>query len=80
VFARSDTGWAYQSYVKAGNASGGWDTTLVVGDGFGFTVSLSANGGILAAGAPFEESCAKGVGGDASNDDCLLAGAAYVFE
>jgi hypothetical protein len=48
VFTRLALNWSQQAYVKASNIS--------VGDQFGTAVSLSANGNVLAIGAPFEDS------------------------
>jgi len=47
-------------------------------DLFGFTVSQSADGSAVAIGAPGEDSAATGVGGNATDDSAMTAGAAYV--
>ncbi len=61
--------WSEQAYIKASNTGGE----------FGKSVSLSADGNILAVGATGEDGSATGVGGvdDNSTDN---AGATYVFE
>jgi len=69
VFTRSSNVWTQQAYLKAPNAE--------PEDQFGFSVALS--GDTVAVGAPIEDSCAVGIGGDAGNNGCLLAGAVYVF-
>ncbi|WP_434421592.1 FG-GAP repeat protein [Nannocystis pusilla] len=48
-------------------------------DYFGASVALSADGETLVVGAPLESSCASAVNGDASDNGCTEAGAAYVF-
>lgn len=81
VFTRTAGVWSQLDFLKA--------QTPGLGDGFGSALALSANGGVLAVGAPFEDSAATGVDGNAV-DDCDLAedarvncalnsGAAYLF-
>lgn len=48
-------------------------------DQFGWSVALSADGAMLAVGAPFEDSGATGVNGDELNNDAIDSGAAWVF-
>lgn len=60
VYQRLDGEWTKDAYIKATNAAGG--------DAFGVTVSISADGNVLAVGAPQRD-------GDTSSD----AGAVYVF-
>ena len=48
VFSRSGVVWSQQAYVKASNTR--------AGDGFGYVVSLSADGNMLAVGAIAEDS------------------------
>lgn len=48
-----------------------------VADSFGAAVTL--NGDTIAVSAPHEDSCARGVNGDASNNDCADSDAVYVF-
>ncbi len=72
VFIRDATNsWSQQSYLKAFNVD--------VGDAFGTSVALSANGDTLAVGARFESSNEPGLGGDGVENSALAAGAAYVF-
>ena len=71
VFVRSSTEtWKQQSYIKASNAE--------ANDQFGYVVSISGDGNTLAVGARFEDSDAKGIGGEqeAGADN---SGAVYVF-
>src|SRR5690606_11802665 len=53
VYAKTAQGWVPQAYIKAPNASRR--------DRFGKSISLSADGNVLAVGAPFEESGFDGV-------------------
>ena len=69
VFTRSANVWSQQAYLKAPNGE--------AEDQFGFSVAIS--GDTAAVGAPLEDSCAVGIGGDAGNNGCLLGGAVYVF-
>lgn len=71
VFTRKGAAWVQQAYLKASNADGG--------DEFGTSLALSADGNILAVGAESEESAARGVNGDQSDNSVPGAGAVYVF-
>jgi len=71
MFARSDTSWSQQAYIKASNTG--------LYDSFGSSLSLSSDGGTLAVGARIESSNAIGVGGDQADDTASAAGAVYVF-
>jgi hypothetical protein len=70
VFSRSGGAWTQQAYVKASNAG--------VGDLFGISVALSADGNTLAVGAYFEDSGTTGVN-STPNEAAEDAGAVYVF-
>jgi hypothetical protein len=82
VFARTGNQWLEEAYVKASNTDDF--------DVFGSAVALSANGNMLAVGAPSERSSAVGINGDQQDNTAVLwggpifrvhaAGAAYVFE
>jgi hypothetical protein len=69
VFKKSGSTWSQQAYIKASNAE--------EGDCFGSSVSLS--GDTLAVGAPGEDSSAKGLNQDQSDNGASGSGAAYVF-
>jgi hypothetical protein len=69
VFVRNGTTWSQQAYLKASNGAAG---------DF-FASSLALDGNTLAVGAAWEDSNAKGVGGDQANNSALRSGAAYVF-
>lgn len=69
AFGRSDGTWSQQAYLKASNT--GPD------DQFGISVAVS--GQTIVVGAPFEDSNATGVNGDALNNLLVSAGSAYVF-
>lgn len=72
VFVRSGGGlWSQQAYVKASNTA--------AGDGFGASVTMSADGNELAVGAPGEDSVDTGVGGNPLDNSAPQAGAVYVF-
>jgi len=69
VFVRSGGSWSQQAYLKASN------TGFV--DQFGISVAI--DGDTVAIGAPSEDSNAKGVNGDQSNNLASDSGAVYVF-
>jgi hypothetical protein len=64
--------WAQEAYVKPSNTD--------ESDTFGVSVALSGDGHTLAVGASSEESNAKGIGGDQTDNSAIWAGAAYVYE
>jgi hypothetical protein len=66
----ADGGWS-EAYLKASNPD--------AYDDFGQSVALSADGTVLAVGAPCEGSGAAGIGGDESRNDVPCSGATYVF-
>jgi len=59
------------TYIKASNSE--------ATDTFGTTASLSADGTLLAVGAPREDSNATGVGGNQADNTAPDAGAVYVY-
>jgi len=69
VFTRSGLNWTQQAYLKASNAE--------TGDGFGTSVSISANA--LVVGAYSEDSASTGVNSDQTDNSASISGAAYVF-
>jgi len=71
VYTRDNKGWKQQAYLKASNAAGGAQ--------FGNSVSLSADGNLLAVGSPGEASSATGVNGNQHDDSMPDSGAVYVF-
>jgi len=71
VFSRSGTTWSQQAYVKASNTE--------LGDGFGRTVSLAADGNTLAVGAFGEDSSVTGIDGNQTDNTSSSSGAVYVF-
>jgi hypothetical protein len=72
VFVRAGTVWSQQAYVKASNTE--------AGDNFGLTVAVSGDGSTLIVGAPFEDSNAKGLNGNQSDNSLSANGAVYVFK
>jgi len=73
-------------YIKASNAEGGYlspgfgeSATVIGGDKFGASLSLSADGNTLAVAAPGEDSGAMGVNGNQADNTDEDTGAVYVF-
>ncbi|NKE69292.1 integrin [Nitrospiraceae bacterium HYJII51-Mn-bac16s-1-B09] len=71
LFARSGGNWSQQAYIKASNTD--------AGDGFGYSVALSADGNTLAVGARYEASAATGINGNQADNSANNAGAVYLF-
>jgi hypothetical protein len=63
--------WRMRSRLKAPNPQSG--------DLFGSSIALGGSGWYLAIGAPGEDSDARGVDGDQSNDDAPESGAVYLY-
>jgi len=70
-FTRAGTTWAQKYYVKSSNNE--------AFDEFGSSVALSRDGRTMAVGARGEDSNAKGVDGNQSDNSVKEAGAVYVF-
>lgn len=80
VFTRTGTTWSQQAYIKASNTGEkGAGNQPGEGDQFGFSIGLSADGNTLAVGAISEDSGAKGINGDQSDNSQMSSGAVYVF-
>ena len=72
IFGRDSDGvWTQQAYVKATNTN--------ASDWFGYDISLSDNGKVLAVGAPRESSVATGIGGNQADNTTTNAGAVYIY-
>jgi hypothetical protein len=71
VYVRGAGGWKQQAYVKSSNTD--------AGDGFGYSLALSADGNTLAVGANGEASAATGVNGNQADNSMPGAGAVYIF-
>ena len=71
IFTRTGSTWSQQAYIKASNTN--------TSDEFGNTLSFSGDGNILAISAFFESSCATGINGDQTDNNCFLSGAVYIF-
>ena len=73
VYRRGSTpsAWTLRNVVKAPNPE--YD------DSFGASISLSASGRTLAVGAPQEDSNARGIDGDRTDNSTRNAGAAYLY-
>ncbi|MBT8131364.1 MAG: hypothetical protein KJO35_03775, partial [Gammaproteobacteria bacterium] len=73
VYNRDGAGvWSPGDFIKASNTD--------FNDEFGWSVTLSGDGGRLAVGGVIEASSATGVNGDQSDNSVMQAGAAYVFD
>ena len=72
LFTRSGETWAQEAFVKGSNTE--------IFDEFGSSVSISADGSLLAVGAYYEDSAATGVEGDQNDNSTLEAGAVYLFK
>jgi len=70
VYIRTTASWTKQAFIKASNAG--------AGDTYGTYVALSADGNLLAVGAPGEDSSVSGTNG-AANESALNSGAVYVY-
>ncbi len=81
VFTRQNNRWTQQAYIKASNAGEGPAPGEAYGDGdqFGFAMSLSKDGNTLAVGAVTEDSNARGINGNQSDNSMMSAGAVYLF-
>lgn len=71
VYTLDDEGWTQVAHLRASNSD--------AGDFFGASLDLSDDGTTLAVGAPLEDSNAKGVNGDQSDNSLRSAGAVYLF-
>ena len=71
LFARTGETWAQEAFVKGSNTE--------IFDEFGSSVSISADGSLLAVGAYYEDSAATAVEGDQNDNSMLEAGAVYLF-
>jgi hypothetical protein len=69
VFVRSGTTWSQQAYLKASN-TGNYDA---------FGASVAVSGDTVVVGAYLEDSSARGVNGNQSNNNAMDSGAAYIF-
>ncbi len=76
LYSRSDSGWNKDAYIKASNTS-----TAVGNAYFGWSVSLSADGQVLAVGSHGEAGGVAGIDGDGTQSSTYsFSGAAYVFK
>lgn len=71
IYEKAAPSWGMKTFVKATNPD--------AGDNFGYALALSKDGRTLAVGALNEASNATGIGGDASNNAALSAGAVYLY-
>ena len=71
VFVRTGNNWSQQAYIKPSNTQ--------TSDKFGFSLALSGDGNTLAVGATLEDSNARGINGNQTDNSADASGAAYVF-
>lgn len=72
LFTRSSDVWSQQAYIKASNTG--------ADDAFGAdSPGLSDDGNTLAVGAANEDGIDTGIGGDASSNSAVHAGAVYLY-
>ncbi len=71
LLRRNGNGWNHEAYAKASNTG--------AGDRFGHALSLSGDGATLAVGAWGENSAARGIDGDESDNSASDSGAVYLF-
>jgi len=69
LFEKTGTGWQLQAYIKASNTG--------ADDHFGYSLALTSDK--LLVGAPWEDSMARGFGGDQYSNASTDSGAAYLF-
>ncbi|RZJ61619.1 MAG: integrin [Acidovorax sp.] len=72
VFTRSAGAWSQQAYIKSSNTG--------MGQWFGSSLGLSADGNTLAVGAMGEASSARGINGKQTDNSADATGAAYVYQ
>lgn len=72
VFKRTLSGWEQQADLNSSNSDGY--------DRFGSSLSISADGKIIAVGAIGESSNATGINGDQQNNAFSESGAVYIFQ
>jgi hypothetical protein len=71
LFTRGASGWVQQAYIKPSNTMNQMS--------FGYSLSLSADGDVLAVGATGEMSSSKGINQNQNSCDALGSGAVYIF-
>jgi hypothetical protein len=79
IFTRTGSTWTQQAYVKASNTGARDAIASSISYSANISLALSADGNILAVGAPGEDSDATGVSGNQANDSATDSGAVYVF-
>jgi hypothetical protein len=71
IYARTGNTWTFQSYIKP--------TGIRANDVFGARLALSADGNVLAAGAPQQTGGGRGVNPSETDFSAPESGAVYVF-
>lgn len=70
IYQRKSTGWELRRLVKPGSANVGWA---------GISLSMGANGNLLAVGAPLDPSAATGIDGDRDDESAPNRGAVWLY-
>ena len=78
MFFRSDGQWQQRAYIKASNTDREFDSSSLR-QPFGGSVSMSADGNVLAIGAGRESSAATGINGDQTVNLIRDTGAVYLY-
>jgi hypothetical protein len=71
IYKRDASGWTFSDYIKAGNAGGG--------DLFGYSLSFSGDGSVLAIGG-YDEDGSLLSNNEVQDDDVGGMGTVYIFE
>ena len=71
LLRRSGETWTQEAYIKGSN-TGAYDE-------FGSSMAVSRDGSLIAIGARGEDSAAKGIGGDQTDNTAYESGAVYIF-
>ena len=71
LFSRNVAVWSQNAYLKASNAQ--------AGDEFGYAVSISADGAVVAVGARYESSASTGINATQASEAASQSGAVYIF-
>ena len=69
LYSRSASVWSFDDCITASNRE--------ANDQFGHSVALTSD--LIAAGAPFEDSSATGIGGNQADNSASAAGAVYLY-
>ncbi|MDT0556320.1 FG-GAP repeat protein [Patiriisocius hiemis] len=71
VFVKNSGIWSQEAYIKP--------SAINAQDRFGLDIAINSDASVLAVGAPYEDSNATGINGNASDNSTNAAGAVFVF-